>query len=109
MQPLAEKPYPQEMAVNGNGHGSNIGGHGFLKSSFEERFNLIDEAGHPKLVTHSRTICTDSKIPKLGLMIVGLGGNNGSTLAASLLAHQLKVSWETKDGMQTPNYYGSYT
>ena len=42
-------------------------------------------------------------------MIVGLGGNNGSTLAASLHAHKLNVSWETKDGIQTPNYYGSYT
>ena len=49
MQPLVEKPYPIQMA---NGKGSNIGGPDFIKSTFDERINLIDEAGHPKLVTH---------------------------------------------------------
>jgi myo-inositol-1-phosphate synthase len=42
-------------------------------------------------------------------MMIGLGGNNGSTLTASLLAHKHKITWETKEGIHTPNFYGSFT
>jgi myo-inositol-1-phosphate synthase len=42
-------------------------------------------------------------------MVVGLGGNNGSTLTAGVLANKLGTQWETKSGVQTPNYYGSFT
>ncbi|XP_051173710.1 inositol-3-phosphate synthase 1-A isoform X2 [Leptopilina boulardi] len=40
-------------------------------------------------------------------MLVGWGGNNGSTITAALLANKQKLSWETKDGIQTANWYGS--
>lgn len=40
-------------------------------------------------------------------MLVGLGGNNGTTLAASILANKHNISWSTRDGVQTPNYLGS--
>eukprot|EP00842_Homolaphlyctis_polyrhiza_P000910 jgi/Hompol1/181/HPOL_002446-RA len=49
------------------------------------------------------------KLPKLGLMLVGWGGNNGSTLTASILANREGISWRTKEGVQHPNYYGSLT
>ena len=42
-------------------------------------------------------------------MIVGWGGNNGSTVTASILANKQKLSWHTKEGIQQPNYYGSVT
>lgn len=45
------------------------------------------------------------KIPKLGLMLVGWGGNNGSTMTAALLANKLKLMWETKEGLKTANWY----
>ena len=51
----------------------------------------------------------DRKVPKFGLMLVGLGGNNGSTVAAGLLANKRNISWETKEGIMKPNYYGSVT
>ncbi len=51
----------------------------------------------------------DRKVPKLGLLMVGWGGNNGSTLTASILANKKKVSWRTKEGEQEPNYFGSVT
>lgn len=35
------------------------------------------------------------------------GGNNGSTLTASLLANKHNITWHTRDGVQTPNFYGS--
>lgn len=43
----------------------------------------------------------ERKVPKLGLMLVGLGGNNGSTVAAGIIANRDKITWETKEGMYT--------
>jgi len=40
-------------------------------------------------------------------MMVGWGGNNGSTLTASIIANRRKLTWNTKEGVQTPNYFGS--
>lgn len=42
-----------------------------------------------------------------GLMLVGWGGNNGSTLTAAILANKHKLSWEQRTGMQNANYLGS--
>ncbi|KAG5455795.1 MAG: hypothetical protein BJ554DRAFT_4670, partial [Olpidium bornovanus] len=50
---------------------------------------------------------TELSVPRLGLMLVGWGGNNGSTLTASVIANKLNIRWHTKDGVQTPNYFGS--
>ncbi|XP_058810053.1 inositol-3-phosphate synthase 1-A [Phymastichus coffea] len=54
-------------------------------------------------------IRTDARLPKLGVMLVGWGGNNGSTITAALLANKLKLSWQTKDGTKHANWYGSLT
>ena len=40
-------------------------------------------------------------------MIVGLGGNNGSTVVAGAIANREGISWHTKTGVQHANYYGS--
>ncbi|KAM0748751.1 inositol-3-phosphate synthase [Meredithblackwellia eburnea MCA 4105] len=50
---------------------------------------------------------TDRNVPKTGLMLVGWGGNNGTTLSATILANKHNISWSTRDGIQTPNYIGS--
>jgi myo-inositol-1-phosphate synthase len=42
-------------------------------------------------------------------MLVGLGGNNGSTFTAGILANKKQQMWETKRGMEKPNFYGSLT
>jgi myo-inositol-1-phosphate synthase len=42
-------------------------------------------------------------------MLVGLGGNNGSTMVAGILANKHKLSWETKNGTVKANFYGSFT
>lgn len=52
---------------------------------------------------------TDLKVPKLGLMLVGLGGNNGTTLMGSVLANKHNIEFETKERVVKPNYYGSVT
>ena len=44
---------------------------------------------------------------KLGVMMVGLGGNNGSTFTAGLLAYQRGLMWKTKFGEQKVELLGS--
>lgn len=49
----------------------------------------------------------DRHIPKVGMMLVGLGGNNGSTVTAGIIANRRGLTWDTREGSQTANYYGS--
>jgi myo-inositol-1-phosphate synthase len=42
-------------------------------------------------------------------MIVGLGGNNGTTVMASVMANRLNLSWHQKSKVVSANYYGSLT
>lgn len=53
------------------------------------------------------TFKTERKVPRLGVMIVGLGGNNGSTVVAGAIANREKLTWRTKSGEQHANYFGS--
>jgi myo-inositol-1-phosphate synthase len=52
---------------------------------------------------------TSTIVPKLGLMLVGWGGNNGSTVTAGIIANQKKMTWHTKDGVHHADYIGSLT
>lgn len=61
----------------------------------------------PKVTTY--TFKTSTKVPKLGLMLVGWGGNNGSTVTGGIIANAKKMTWETKNGTQHANYFGSIT
>ena len=40
-------------------------------------------------------------------MMVGWGGNNGSTLTAALIANKKGLKWNTRTGVQSSNYFGS--
>lgn len=55
------------------------------------------------------TFKTDTRVPKMGLMLVGWGGNNGSTVTAGIIANREGITWRTKEGVQTPDYFGSVT
>lgn len=57
----------------------------------------------------SVTLRTKTKVPRIGMMLVGLGGNNGTTLTAAILANKLGMSWRTKEGIQKANFLGSLT
>lgn len=46
---------------------------------------------------------------KVGLLLVGMGGNNGTTIIGGLLANKLKLKWNTKHGQHEANMYGSMT
>merc|ERR1711972_989032 len=60
-------------------------------------------------VTKTFEFCTERKVPKTCLMLVGWGGNNGTTLTAGIHANKHNITWETKEGVQRPNYFGSVT
>eukprot|EP00011_Vannellida_sp_DIVA3-517-6-12_P003157 CAMPEP_0114613754 /NCGR_PEP_ID=MMETSP0168-20121206/5297_1 /TAXON_ID=95228 ORGANISM="Vannella sp., Strain DIVA3 517/6/12" /NCGR_SAMPLE_ID=MMETSP0168 /ASSEMBLY_ACC=CAM_ASM_000044 /LENGTH=514 /DNA_ID=CAMNT_0001824773 /DNA_START=8 /DNA_END=1552 /DNA_ORIENTATION=+ len=60
-------------------------------------------------VTTAYEFRTKRKPAKLGVMFVGLGGNNGSTVVGGVVANREGISWQTKKGVLTPNYYGSIT
>ncbi|NXT34786.1 INO1A synthase, partial [Pelecanoides urinatrix] len=53
------------------------------------------------------TFRTGRHVPRLGVMLVGWGGNNGTTVTAAVLANKLGLSWMTKTGCKKANYYGS--
>eukprot|EP01100_Stratorugosa_tubuloviscum_P009045 TRINITY_DN378_c2_g3_i1.p1 TRINITY_DN378_c2_g3~~TRINITY_DN378_c2_g3_i1.p1 ORF type:complete len:533 (-),score=267.63 TRINITY_DN378_c2_g3_i1:118-1716(-) len=69
----------------------------------------VDNNGQATIVprTVNFTFKTDTRVPKVGVMIVGLGGNNGSTIVAGTIANREGICWRTKEGVATPNYYGS--
>jgi myo-inositol-1-phosphate synthase len=52
---------------------------------------------------------TNMTVPKVGLMLVGWGGNNGSTVTAGIIANKNKMTWETKEGTRNADYVGSLT
>ena len=49
----------------------------------------------------------DRKVPRVGTMLVGWGGNNGSTVTAGIIANRRGLVWDTREGPQAANYYGS--
>lgn len=52
---------------------------------------------------------TGMKPRKVGLLLVGWGGNNGTTVTAGIMANKKNAKWQTKEGEQTANYFGSMT
>lgn len=71
----------------------------------------VDDDGnvtaHPtENIYHFRTA---SRPRKLGLLQVGWGGNNGTTVTAAVVANQNKMTWHTRDYLHMPNYNGSLT
>jgi len=50
---------------------------------------------------------TERNVGKVGLMLVGLGGNNGTTVTAGILANRQGLTWDTREGPRAANYYGS--
>ena len=70
-----------------------------IKVSYQNRFTLYDEAAQAsRPVMQEKTITTDKRVPRLGVMLVGLAGNNGSTFVSGILANKMNMSWETKNG-----------
>ncbi|KAF8591061.1 Myo-inositol-1-phosphate synthase [Ramaria rubella] len=83
----------------------------FITAKYENRgANVVTSAdGQVNIVptVKSYEFRTARNVQKTGLMMVGMGGNNGTTLSATILANRHNISWGTKSGLQAPNYIGS--
>ncbi|ORZ37075.1 hypothetical protein BCR44DRAFT_124836 [Catenaria anguillulae PL171] len=84
---------------------------GVIESSYDYSKTKVHTLPNGQLQVEPETIhykfTTDCRVPRLGVMLVGWGGNNGSTLTAAILANRNKLSWETREGVQHANYFGS--
>jgi hypothetical protein len=64
----------------------------------------------PKPVLSKDSQHTPKTTGSLGILVVGLGGANGCTLTAGILANRLGVKWYGARGEQMlPNWYGCIT
>ena len=82
-----------------------------IKSKYTYRTTSVTKtpAGHyvasPKETVYNFKV--DRKVGKVGMMLVGWGGNNGSTVTAGILANRRGLFWDTREGPRAANYYGS--
>jgi len=84
----------------------------FIDSSYEytrsEAVRNADGSIECKDVTKTLEFRVQKKKGKLGVMMVGLGGNNGTTLAGGIIANRKKLTWEADlKGTKTANWIGS--
>lgn len=82
-----------------------------IRTRYTYRTTLVNETADGKLVASPKETVYDfkveRKIPKTGMMLVGWGGNNGTTVTAGIIANRRGLTWETREGPRTANYYGS--
>ncbi|XP_061197449.1 inositol-3-phosphate synthase 1-B-like [Saccostrea echinata] len=85
----------------------------FIQSKYEYQNTKVDTDSTGKItatpVTTQYLFRTHRRVPKLGVMLVGWGGNNGTTVTAAILANKHRMEWPTKEGLNRANYFGSIT
>ncbi|CAD5212422.1 unnamed protein product [Bursaphelenchus okinawaensis] len=83
-----------------------------IESSYQYRRNKISKNGNHITVTpevHDYRFRTVLKPRRTGIMLVGLGGNNGTALFGAITANREKMEWRQRNGIQQANYFGSVT
>ncbi|TGZ81694.1 Myo-inositol-1-phosphate synthase [Ascodesmis nigricans] len=81
-----------------------------IKSTYTYRTTKVKKADGKYVAEPFETVYdfkTERKVGKVGLMLVGWGGNNGSTVTAGIIANRENISWESREGKRSPNYFGS--
>lgn len=82
-----------------------------IRSKYTYRTTSVTRGADGKYVaTPKETLYNfkvDRKIPKTGMMLVGWGGNNGTTVTAGIIANRRGLVWDTREGPRAANYYGS--
>jgi myo-inositol-1-phosphate synthase len=123
MAPHAEGP---NGSVNGSGYASiNSDNKGMftvdspnvvyteneIKTKYTYRTTSVTNAGNGKYIATPKETVYDFKVErkvgKVGMMLVGWGGNNGTTVTAGIIANRRGLSWDTREGKRAANYYGS--
>lgn len=82
-----------------------------IKTKYVYRTTSVSQAGDGKYIATPKETVYDfkveRKIGKVGMMLVGWGGNNGSTVTAGIIANRRGLVWATREGERAANYYGS--
>jgi myo-inositol-1-phosphate synthase len=123
-------PHAEHATAPVNGHGTNGTAHANpqrdlftvnspnvvytddqIRSKYTYRTTSVTRDDTGKFVATPRetvyNFSVDRKVPRVGMMLVGWGGNNGTTVTAGILANRRGLQWETREGPKTANYYGS--
>jgi hypothetical protein len=77
-----------------------------IESEYEYQTTVVEiQEGEAvvKPVNKTYTFRTQRNVGRVGTMIVGLGGNNGTTVMAGIIANREGITWRTNKGVQTPN------
>ncbi|KAF2239098.1 Myo-inositol-1-phosphate synthase [Viridothelium virens] len=112
--------------ANGNGHAPSAALHNLQFTvnsphvSYSEKeinttytyrtTDVSNDAAGNLVATPKQTVYdlkVDRKVPKTGMMLVGWGGNNGTTVTAGIMANRNSLVWDTREGKRAANYYGS--
>lgn len=73
-------------------------------------FTPSSKVSTPKPVLSRDASHTPRTRGAIGVLVVGLGGANGTTMLAGILANRLNIEWRGARGeLMTPNYYGCIT
>ncbi|KAH0545130.1 Inositol-3-phosphate synthase [Glutinoglossum americanum] len=82
-----------------------------IKSKYTYRTTSVTKTTEGKYVAEPKETVydfkVDRKVGKVGMMLVGWGGNNGSTVTAGIIANRRGLVWDTREGKREANYYGS--
>lgn len=82
-----------------------------IRSKYTYRTTLVNQTPDGKFIATPKETLYDfkveRKIPKVGMMLVGWGGNNGTTVTAGIIANRNSMVWDTREGPRAANYYGS--
>ncbi|KAK0248763.1 Myo-inositol-1-phosphate synthase [Friedmanniomyces endolithicus] len=108
---MAAGPAPTDTATGFAVDSSNVTyGDGIINARYTYRTTDVSFADGKYQAKPKETVYdfkTQTAVGKVGLMLVGLGGNNGSTVTAGILANRRKLEWDTREGSRKANYYGS--
>ena len=81
-----------------------------IKSKYVYRTTSVSRVGQKYVAKPAEKVYdfkVERKVGKVGMMLVGWGGNNGTTVTAGIIANRRGLVWETREGPRAANYYGS--
>jgi len=112
--PAPPAPPARPARARGSPHTTLSGGTLTTRVDVPRVLVAVDAAtgdAHARPVVETFTFESDVTPPRrLGLLLVGLGGNNGSTLAAALALSSARATWPTKSGARAgADWLGSLT
>ncbi|KAK4983599.1 Myo-inositol-1-phosphate synthase [Elasticomyces elasticus] len=82
-----------------------------IKTKYTYRTTSVIQDNHGMLVATPKETVYDFRVERrvgrIGMMLVGWGGNNGTTVTAGIIANRRNLVWDTREGLRAAKYYGS--